>query len=286
MFGYIKPYIPELKVKQHILYKAYYCGLCKRQKKLTGFLSPFTLSYDFVMLALVRSALLGEIPEIKTGVCSYNPLRKKQYVAKSPALDYTARVAAVLNYYKVKDDIADSKGLKKLKYICLLPFVSHSRKKAMKADLPESEIIQSLKRLSEIEKSGLLSPDVPSEEFGNLLSSIASHGIGDPLAEFACRKIFFSLGKWIYLVDSLDDLPKDIKSNSYNPFASSELDSKELEDLLQLTLRDGDKYIQKLADYDRDIIDIIKNIYLLGTEKIGSTIIDKLNSKEERKSTK
>jgi hypothetical protein len=57
VFGYIKPFKPELKFKEFDLYKAYYCGLCKAMGKKYGFLSRLTLSYDFTFIALLIDAL-------------------------------------------------------------------------------------------------------------------------------------------------------------------------------------------------------------------------------------
>ena len=54
MFGYIKPLTPELRIREHECYRAYYCGLCRAMGKCTGQCSRMTLSYDFVFLAAVR----------------------------------------------------------------------------------------------------------------------------------------------------------------------------------------------------------------------------------------
>ena len=57
MFGYVREYPPELKLKHHVFYRAVYCGVCKSMGHCTGFCSRATLSYDMVFLALVRMAL-------------------------------------------------------------------------------------------------------------------------------------------------------------------------------------------------------------------------------------
>ena len=36
MFGYVKPVVGELLVKEHEFYKATYCGICRAMKKHTG----------------------------------------------------------------------------------------------------------------------------------------------------------------------------------------------------------------------------------------------------------
>ena len=65
MFGYVRPYTPELLVKDNELYRATYCGLCRTMGKTTGKLSKLALSYDFVFLALLRFAVRGEKVEVK-----------------------------------------------------------------------------------------------------------------------------------------------------------------------------------------------------------------------------
>ena len=50
MFGYVKPVVGEMLVREHEFYKATYCGICRAMKKHTGTLSRVTLSYDSVFL--------------------------------------------------------------------------------------------------------------------------------------------------------------------------------------------------------------------------------------------
>lgn len=280
MFGYVKPYVPDLKVRQNELYKAVYCGLCKRQKKLTGFLSAFSLSYDFVFLALVRSAVTGEDFSLTDGRCAYNPLRKRKIIASCNSVDYTACVASVLTYYKIKDDISDSKGLKKIKALFLLPIFSHARKKALALDVPDTQIRDLLAELSAVEKQNLTSPDVPAEIFGNILSLIASHGVDDCLQKFALEKILGSVGRWIYIVDAVDDLYDDIKKHNYNPLKEENgPDFTLIKNTLQMTLTPADLCINKIKFKDDDISQIIKNIVLLGTFHVEEKVINK--TKEE-----
>ena len=56
MFGYIRPKIPELKVREYDQYKGIYCSLCKRMGKEYGVASRFALSYDSTFLDWTRSA--------------------------------------------------------------------------------------------------------------------------------------------------------------------------------------------------------------------------------------
>ena len=96
MFGYVKPYVPELKVRQNELYKAVYCGLCKTMGKRVCNESRLTLSYDIVFLALVRFLLTEEKLEFVKGRCAVSPFKKKVILKSNPSLEYSAAVGALL----------------------------------------------------------------------------------------------------------------------------------------------------------------------------------------------
>lgn len=57
MFGYIKPFKAELKVKEWEAYQGIYCGLCKQLAQRYGLFARMTLNYDFVFLAMMDMAL-------------------------------------------------------------------------------------------------------------------------------------------------------------------------------------------------------------------------------------
>ena len=102
MFGDVKPYSPELRVKEYDFYRSTYCGICRAMKHHTGVLSNVTLSYDSVFLALVRMLY---IPKEQIGAekknCITHPFKKKVMLKENDALIYTAKAFAVLTYYKL-----------------------------------------------------------------------------------------------------------------------------------------------------------------------------------------
>ena len=93
MFGYVKPYHPELLVKEYEFYKSVYCGVCRSMKKCTGAMSNVLHSYDSVFLALVRMLF---IPEEQIGAapqrCIAHPAKKKPMLNRNDATDYTKSV--------------------------------------------------------------------------------------------------------------------------------------------------------------------------------------------------
>jgi len=90
MFGYVKPYVPELRVCEHELFRAVYCGLCRSMGAHTGTVSRFTLSYDYVFLGAVRMVLAGIEPQCISRRCIAHPVKRRSMAEENPALEYTA----------------------------------------------------------------------------------------------------------------------------------------------------------------------------------------------------
>ena len=150
MFGYVKPVPKELLVKEYEFYKATYCGICRAMKKHTGSLSNATLSYDSVMLALVRMMFVtdGEISSHMRR-CIAHPLKKRCMLVENPAIEYTARAFAILAYHKLLDDIKDEGLGKRILIAPAHPVLRAASKKAGYSDI--ADIVKDrLDRISEL----------------------------------------------------------------------------------------------------------------------------------------
>ncbi|MBR0190231.1 MAG: hypothetical protein IJQ23_07605, partial [Clostridia bacterium] len=69
MFGYLTTDFPNLYVKDVVLYKAAYCGLCKSIGRTCGTKGRFLLNYDLTFLSVFIHNVLGEDFEIKKQRC-------------------------------------------------------------------------------------------------------------------------------------------------------------------------------------------------------------------------
>ena len=280
MFGYVRVYKPELKVKEYELYRGAYCGLCRSMGKCTGQCSRMTLSYDFAFLVLVRATLTRETLEYSTGRCIAHPLTKRSYMKRNPTLDYCSGAAALLNYHKVADDLSDERGAKKLRALVAYPFVAYGRKKALKMGLSplDKSISEGLERLSAIEKEGHNSVDLPAEAFGKILGEIMAYGIDGTEARIG-RSLGVAVGKWIYVTDALDDWGEDAKKKRYNPFlllyGKDVPDTKELESiriaLKNLLIEAEDAFDLCDFRYD-DVKNILANTLFLGMPNVAENI--------------
>ncbi len=219
MFGYIRPVAAELKVKEYELYRAVYCGLCAALGRNTTCVSRLSLSYDFVFLAIVRMALSGESGKIERRRCVAHPTKKRGVLTDASQLDYCARLSSVLTYHKLRDDAMDSRGWKRAVAYMLMPYASFIRKRAKMDASAEEYIKGKLGEQIQLEKDGCSSIDRAAEPFGKLMAYVCSLDFAkdSPEARIA-DEIGRHIGRFIYIIDAVDDLGDDIKSDSYNPF--------------------------------------------------------------------
>ena len=220
MFGYIKPMSGELKVREFELYKSFYCGLCKTMGKKISVFSRLTLNYDMVFLVLLRAALTKEPFENKCFRCKLKPAKKRNHIKPNAALLYSSCAAAILAYYKCIDDIHDTKNkLKKFFYRFISLFFSHMKKKACRI-FPglDVQISKPLSELNALEKERCGSADKAASCFAELMKNILCFGLESEEHIRIAGQIGWHLGRWLYIIDALDDYKKDIKKKEYNPF--------------------------------------------------------------------
>ena len=217
MFGYVKPYHPELLVKDYEFYKASYCGVCRAMKRHTGVFSNVTLSYDSVFLALVRMLYVpDEKIAAKKRRCIAHPFKKRTMLLENDATEYTARAFAILTYYKMLDDLHDEKLIKRMARRALRPILSHARKKAKLTALSDIAA-QKLSAITALEDAACRSVDEPAHLFGELLGEIFAFGL-EGEAKLVTYQCGYYLGRFIYAIDAAEDYEKDRASGSYNPY--------------------------------------------------------------------
>ncbi len=273
MFGYVRPYISELRVRDNEYYNAIYCGLCRSLGKCIGTASRFTLNYDFVFAALLRLAAVGEEIQLRRCRCAVHPIKKRPMAEGSAELDFCARAAVILSYHKVGDDISDERGSKRFRAKCLSVALRGMRRRAKKQLLLADEIVsRGLLRLAEIEAQRLPSVDIPADAFGTTMAELLSLGI-EGNAGRVLYSVGFHLGRWLYIIDAADDMSEDKKRGRYNPFVllheSRELNNSQKTDIfnaLTAELMEIEAAFELLSERNgqSEIFAIIRNILHLG----------------------
>ena len=217
MFGYIKPAANILSEREKTLYKSAYCGLCVTGAKKLSKLSKFFLNYDIVLLSLVRMILTGESINVKvvTKRCGYK-LKKVNVFEINQSQEYSVYAFFILVYYKLLDDLKDEKLLKKIPKYFIKPVVKHLFKKSdVKCPFLAEAIKNDLNRLYEKEQGSEASLDSLADSFASALGEISSYGMKDEKKELSFN-IGYHIGRFVYIIDALDDLKKDESSSSFN----------------------------------------------------------------------
>ena len=217
MFGYIRVAKGELKIKEYEMYKAVYCSLCKELGKSYGILSRFTLSYDFTFLALLNMSLKDGCNKIEQKRCVFNPLKKCNYCKADDDLKMPSAAAMIMTYYKLLDNIEDEKGIKKIGYLCLKPFLKSANKKAsLKYPQVEEIVKEYITNQTKLEKEDCREFDVIADPTAKALSKILALCSEDSSQKRVLERMGYCLGRYIYLMDAFCDLEDDKKTGSYN----------------------------------------------------------------------
>lgn len=271
MFGYVKTVRGELRIREYEYYRASYCGLCRAMGKCTGQCSRMLLSYDFAYLANVRMTLEGLVPAFRKRRCLVHPLRKRVMMERNEPLDYCAAASTILAYEKCRDNVADERGFARFcaRISCLCLKGAYRRAKKRVPALADC-VRAHLARLAALEKAATPSVDTVAAVFGDLLADVTAYGLSGAKATLA-RRIGFETGRFVYMLDALDDLEKDIKKGRYNPFALayggaiSDEDKAGIKDALLCTLCDLEKAFDLLeGGNDPTRREILNNILYLG----------------------
>ncbi|MDO5517499.1 MAG: DUF5685 family protein, partial [Clostridium sp.] len=210
-----------LKVKDFGRFKCYYCGLCCQIKKQFGNIPRMSLNYDMTFLGLLLDGLNPEEVKADSHICFLHPTEKKTIIIDNKPLSYAAAINIALFYYKLVDDINDDKTLKsRISAAVLSPY----RKKFSKSILETNEKIkETLRELDDLETSkNFTCIDEICDPFSRLVGIV----LRDYPFELTCDceelrntlyNLGYSIGKWIYLIDALDDLKEDMENKKFNP---------------------------------------------------------------------
>jgi hypothetical protein len=290
VFGYVKPFVPELRVKEYDFYKSVYCGLCHSMKKHTGGLFRVTLSYDMTFFALVRMSLARTEVNVRRRRCFVHPLRRRPIMDDNEALSYTAKVSAVLTYHKLEDTVSDEKGWKRFFARVIRPFAFRIKKRAVKALRDIDKIVSdAMRALSALEAEGCGVPDMPADVFGDMLGKLLAYGLDGMEARIA-YEIGLHTGRWVYLTDAVFDYEDDTKSGSYNPFLFAFSDAAQMQSFKKISLKgvmtmESDAIMRAvtLLDFDgREALrSCIENIIYDGMESALSVAYGKEHTDDE-----
>ena len=274
MFGYVNICKDELKVKDYNLWRSYYCGLCKCLGKRYNNLVRLGLNYDMTFLAILLSGESDEKIGIKNERCIAHPLNKRPVAVFDRAIEYAADVSVVLTEEKLKDDIKDDKSVKAM--IASAPYIIPYKKAEKLCN--SHEIRKRIFNISALEKENCKDIDVLANEFGNLMAEIMCPSFISEEKHNSYKNMGYNFGRWIYIIDAVNDFEDDIKKNRYNPF--EKIDIEKIEAGLTYTLYKVGEYYMEL-DLKKNTA-LIENIIFMGLRRKQESVLGKYLREEKQ----
>ncbi|MGN1348707.1 MAG: DUF5685 family protein [Acutalibacteraceae bacterium] len=220
MFGYLKPYKNELKLKQINEYKKAYCTVCYGLRKNIGLFSSLSLNYESVFLYVFLESLSNhseKLNQIKFS-CPINPFKKVKSSVIDQLLEYVSYINYLLVLLKLIDNYRDTK---KIIYKFVFNLFSKNKryqKLQQKYIDIDAKIRLLYDELYKLETNNSQDFDKCSATMGEVLFEIVDYYFKLQNIECEKAKIFARhLGMYVYLIDAYDDYEKDLKKQTYNP---------------------------------------------------------------------
>lgn len=279
MFGYILPRKDKLSEEAEKRYRAAYCGLCRSLKKRYGFHARFLVNYDMTFLYFLLKE--GEKQKIERCFCPARVVCKKDCLVCDTTMELAADLSVLLSYWKLSDAVQDSKAFAKLGAGALRLLYCRAYKKAAKR-LPQADTLfsEQLARLQKLESEKCPSIDRAADAFARMLDGGACY-IDDAVQRRIIGQLLYHVGRFLYLADALEDLPKDVKKDRYNPLryryelsgdALAEQDKKQLLQTLEASVDMAAAAFELLAPRADD--EIVRNIIYYGMPAVLKSVAD------------
>lgn len=215
MYGYFRPFKPEMKCAEFDYYKAVYCGLCHSLSREYGFLARMLVNYD----AASFYALLPEEPEEESSIllqrCPANPMKKCPAVS-GEKVSFLAAVSIILFWWKLVDDKRDG-GFFRGIVSRILQLIFHRAYKKAAGRQPQFAALteQKLEVLRKAENERAAG-DLAADCFASITAGLAQV-VADTSKARIHGQLLYHAGRAIYYLDAIDDFDKDNQSGAYNP---------------------------------------------------------------------
>lgn len=217
MYGYVLPLKSKIRQQDYILFRAFYCGMCKTTGALFGQWARYAVNYDTAFMAALVSDCLDFPEEIDKRACIGHPFSRTPMVLRNELLEKLSCANVILAYYKVLDDVTD--GSRKARVALKIMKKAYDKAKTM---LPGADEIvrDGYDRLRRMEQNNEKMLDRVCDCFATLLKNLVALLLGDKANE-PVLSLAYNIGKFVYIADALDDIDEDAADGNYNVFIAA-----------------------------------------------------------------
>lgn len=225
MIGYLRPYLPELKIQDYRTYRSYCCGLCSQLRMDYGQPSARLLNHDMVLFALLADSLAGREPTTVHHVCPRHWFKKQSMLCHTKGIRYATQVEIMLAWHQINN--YDPRKLNfgaRIKFRVEKAILKSAYTRAI-ADGRQIErlMLQERDHAEALEQAGCTDYDVACEPSGNFYGALFAACAPDESSIKPLRRLGFYVGKIYYLLESAEHFESDRLTGRYNIFAANGL---------------------------------------------------------------
>lgn len=139
-----------------------------------------------------------------------------------------------------------------------------------------------MKEQQKLEEQHCAQVDLASQPTACLMEEVFSSLSEDPTEKRVLERLGYLMGRWVYLIDALDDWDEDVQKGRYNPFAQQQNGQEQVQKEQQYEQAKGTLYLtvaEMRKTYDllgiHSLDTILENILDLGLLQTVDNIMKK-----------
>ena len=225
MDGRMRPYLPELTIRDYNTYLWYLRGVRWQMYRTYGLYSCRLLQHNGVLFALLADSLAG-----RTATCKEQRLPgtlcRKKMMCQTQGIRLAAQVEILLGWHKLQDRRWDELPIRTQLLRAVDRALLRSAYEKAVAENPALERLfgqeqaQAVVQMNLNAKNYTVAAEPMSNIYGALYSTLATD---DPSQRKSMRYIGSSIGRIFYLLDKAERFEADRRNGRYNVFVVNEL---------------------------------------------------------------
>ena len=225
MHGRLRPYLPELTIRDYNTYIRYLRGVRRQLYKDYGIYACHLLRYTGVLFASLSDGLAGRIPTCNRQRVP-GTLCWRKTMSQTQGIRLAAQVEVLMGWHSLQDrSYSELRPFKRVMRAVDRLLLRRAYQHAVKENPAFERLFWQEKEQAKVQmdlsaKNYALAAEPMSNIFGALYSSLATD---DPNQRKSMRYIGSSIGRIFYLLDKAERFEADRRKGRYNVFVVNEL---------------------------------------------------------------
>lgn len=228
MKGRMRPYLPELTIRDYNTYMRYLRGVRRQMYKSYGFYACHLLRTNGVLFAILSDSLAGRMPTCKRQRVPGTPFQRSM-MCQTLGIRQAAQTEILMGWHNLQDrKYSELRPAKRVRRAVDKLLLRRAYDKARQENpalerLFAQEREQAVVQMNLSAKNYALAAEPMSNVYGALYSTLATD---DPNQRKSMRYIGSCIGRIFYLLDKAERFEADRRNGQYNVFVVNELNGQ------------------------------------------------------------